>query len=84
MSMRSPLAGPNVGLLFRNLFGEPECVIAAAPPHKLRLWLGRIKLELRRERNRGKTRHYRYVFNRHLALAAVREIILKKLGESCQ
>ena len=83
MSVGSPVSRSRMVLLFRHLFGESESAISSAPPNKLRQWLDQIKLELQRERNRGKARHYRYDFNRHLALASIRNIISKRLDQIC-
>lgn len=68
-----------IGLVFRRLFDLPSAAIQTSPPHQIRCWLDRILMELRRERNRGKARHYRYDLNRHIALAHTRDFLLQQL-----
>jgi len=67
-------------LLFDRLFAVPASTIDSAPPHQIRQWLDAVKLELVRERNKGKARHYRYDLNRHIALAAARDVLAQRLN----
>lgn len=69
----------NVRGIFLRLFSAPATAIHTAPAHQVRLWLDRVKLELTRERNRGKARHYRYDINKHIALAAARNELTMRL-----
>lgn len=69
----------NVKILFERLFSTPDSAIEYAPAHQVRLWLDKVRLELTRERNRGKIEHYRYDMNRHIALAAARNALAMRL-----
>ena len=71
----------DLGRTFKSLINASDCTIDTAPAHQLRLWLNKIKIELKRERNRGKLRHYRYNMNRHIALAAAHKELTARLDQ---
>ncbi len=75
------LGKQNFNILLRRLFALPDTTIESAPAHQVRLWLNKVGLELKRERNRGSVQHYRYDMNRHLALAAARNALAMRLEE---
>ena len=68
-------------MLFRNLFATPVSAVDTARAHQIRIWLNQVRLELARERNRGKMQHYRYDMNKHMALAAARDVLALRLDE---
>lgn len=73
-----------INMLFRSLFATSASAIDTARAHQVGMWLDRVRRELARECSRGKVQHYRYDMNRHMALAAARDILalrLKELGK---
>lgn len=69
-------------MLFFELFSNPIGRIKSAPPHQLAKWSSVLDRQLSRERARGINKHYRYDFNRHVALASIRQRVMQALEEA--
>ena len=65
--------------LLASLTGRDACRIGCASPSLLRSWIELVDRQLRRERNKGRANHWSYSLDRHIALKAARDRLMRHL-----